>query len=104
MKMISISNIKKFISDLEDVFYSFHVDDAVWNEFNTITELYLGNKIHEVLQDDITEEIAIVWHIEDVQNIRPDLTDKQAGDVLVYSQKNHDATVGINWNSLEAIA
>ena len=52
-------------------------------------------KIHvEVLQDNITEEITIVWHIEDVQSIRPDLTDEQASDVLVCSQDNHDATVG----------
>lgn len=104
MKMTSVKNIKKFINELESIFYSLHIDDAVWNEFDTMTERYLGNKIHEILQDHITEEIAIVWHIEDVQSIRPDLTDEQASQVLAYAQKNHDATTGINWDALEIIA
>lgn len=95
---------KKYITELESILHSLHIDDAVWNEFDAITERYLGNKIHEILQDNITEEITIVWHIEDVQSIRSDLTDKQASKVLIYAQKNHDATVGINWDSLEVIA
>lgn len=104
LKMTSVRNIKKFINELESILYSLHIDDAVWNEFDTITERYLGNKIHEILQEDITDEIAIVWHIEDVRSIRPDLTNEQASKVLVCVQKNHDATVGINWDTLEVIA
>lgn len=51
-----------------------------------------------------TEEIAITWHIEDVQGVRSDLTDQQASDVLIHLKKNHDATVGINWDTLEIVA
>ena len=50
------------------------------------------------------KEIAIIWHIEDVQNIRPDLTDKQASAVLKNLKKNHDANIGINWETIEIVA
>src|SRR5579885_1347135 len=104
MRMTTVENVKKFISELKSILYFLQVDDAVWNEFDTMTERCLGNKIHEILQDDITEEIAIVWHIEDVQSIRSDLTDQQASEVLIHLKKNHDATVGINWDTIETIA
>jgi hypothetical protein len=46
-------------------------------------------------------EIASIWHIEDVQSVRPDLTDGQAWEVLQAAKDNHDATIGINWDVLE---
>jgi hypothetical protein len=104
MKMISAENAKEFLSGLENIFYSLHLDDATWNEFDTITDQYFGSNIREILRDDITEEIAIRWHIQDVQSIRPDLSDQQASDVLVRLKKNHDATVGINWDTIETVA
>ena len=58
-----ISRIRKFLSGLENIFYSLHLDDATWNEFDTITDQYFGSNIRETLRDDITEEIAIKWHI-----------------------------------------
>ncbi|MEZ6069486.1 MAG: hypothetical protein R3C10_04250 [Pirellulales bacterium] len=45
-------------------------------------------------------EIAIVWSIEDVQHIRPDLGDERAYEVLAHSKKWHDADIGINWDVL----
>ncbi|MBX3709454.1 MAG: hypothetical protein KF702_06845 [Gammaproteobacteria bacterium] len=60
--------------------------------------------MREIRQDAITEEIAITWHIEDVQSIRPDLTDEQASDVLIHLKKNHDANDGINWYIIEIVA
>jgi hypothetical protein len=51
----------------------------------------------------ITDEIAIIWNIEDVQSIRPDLTDYQASDVLNYLKDNHDANSGINWGTIEVV-
>ncbi|HEX4045633.1 MAG TPA: hypothetical protein VHZ76_08210 [Gammaproteobacteria bacterium] len=104
MKMISVENARNFVKELENIFSSLHVDDAIWNEFGTITDLYFGSNLRETLQDDITEEIAITWHIEDVQGIRSDLTDQQASDVLIHLKKNHDATVGINWDTVEIVA
>lgn len=45
-------------------------------------------------------EIAIIWHIDDVREVRPDLTDEQARDVFYSVQENHDATIGVNWDVL----
>lgn len=49
-------------------------------------------------------QIAITWHTEDVLNARPDLTEKQAMDVLLMIEKNHDATIGINWDVIAWVA
>lgn len=54
--------------------------------------------------DHVTEQIAIYWHIEDVQSIRPDLTNHQAGRVLKHLKDNHDASVGIYWEVIEIVA
>jgi len=50
------------------------------------------------------KKIAVVWTIEDVQEIRSDLDDEQAWRVLQACDGNHDANVGINWNVLEEYA
>lgn len=52
----------------------------------------------------VTEQISIIWHIEDVQSIRPDLTNNQAGKVLEHLKENHDANLGINWEVIEIVA
>lgn len=59
-----------------------------------------------IIQDNRTlvKEIVIVWHIEDVQSIRSDLTDEQASIVLKHLKKNHDANIGINWETIEIVA
>lgn len=49
-------------------------------------------------------EIAIIWRVEDVQAVRPDLTDEQAMAVLLNVKKNHDANDGVTWETLEAAA
>jgi hypothetical protein len=48
--------------------------------------------------------IAVVWHIEDVLEVRPDLNKNQAWQVLRSVKQNHDANVGINWEVLAAQA
>jgi len=48
--------------------------------------------------------IGIVWCIEDVQEVRPDLTDDQAWEVLQAVERRHDAEIGINWLTLEIFA
>ena len=37
-----------------------------------------------------TNSIAIIWSIEDVKEIRPDLDDEACMDVLGYVQNKHD--------------
>jgi len=46
-------------------------------------------------------EICIGWSVEDVLEVRPDLTDEQAMEVLENVEENHDAGAGICWDTLE---
>ena len=50
------------------------------------------------------KQIAVIWGVEDVQQVRPDLTDDQAWEVLLYVRRHHDAEFGVNWQTLECIA
>ncbi|MEZ6063982.1 MAG: hypothetical protein R3C19_26860 [Planctomycetaceae bacterium] len=54
----------------------------------------------------LTEQrrIAVIWSVEDVKQLRPDLTDNQAWHVLLETRRSHDACVGINWNVIDAVA
>jgi hypothetical protein len=47
------------------------------------------------------DTIEIRWHIDDVKSIADDLTDDECREVLHLAKKNHDATIGINWEVLE---
>lgn len=49
------------------------------------------------LEDD---EIAIIWSVADVLEVRPDLTHDQALEVLEIAYAKHDANIGINWDVL----
>jgi hypothetical protein len=49
-------------------------------------------------------QIACIWSIEDVQEVRPDLTDEQAWEVLQQAGRRNDAETGINWTVLECHA
>ena len=44
--------------------------------------------------------LVILWHIDDVKEVRPDLTDAQCKDVLQACQREHDANIGITWDTL----
>jgi hypothetical protein len=49
-------------------------------------------------------QIAVIWCIEDVQEVRPDLSEEQCWKVLQAAEHNHDATIGINWDVLSCQA
>lgn len=49
-------------------------------------------------------QIAIIWNIEDVQQVRPDLDEDRAWAVLQLAASQHDASLGIQWDTLEAAA
>jgi hypothetical protein len=49
-------------------------------------------------------QIAVIWCIEDVQEVRPDLTEGQSWEVLQATKRYHDATIGINWDVLDCHA
>jgi len=44
------------------------------------------------------------WHIEDIQDVRPDLTEAQALHVLIAMSDNFDANNGINWDYINDMA
>jgi hypothetical protein len=58
--------------------------------------------IHKLLNTQ--REIAVVWEVDDVLVLRPDLTDDQAWQVLQHAKRHHDAGIGLNWESIEAAA
>jgi hypothetical protein len=49
-------------------------------------------------------EIAVIWCIEDVQSVRPDLSEDQCWEVLQLVERHHDANIGICWTTLEIVA
>ena len=58
--------------------------------------------IHELLANN--QQIAAIWGIDDVQSIRPDLSDEQAWEVLQTVDHNKDAELGITWLTLRMTA
>ena len=48
--------------------------------------------------------IAYLWSIEDVKELRPDLTDEECMAVLKKCQFNSDADIGMNWDILRSQA
>lgn len=57
-------------------------------------------------RDEVDSEgfISIKWGIDDVLDVRPDLSEVQARDVLVHVKHTHDATLGVTWDTLREIA
>ena len=49
-------------------------------------------------------QVAVVWSIEDVLGIRPDLNPEQAWDVLTACRDQHDCEWGFTWTFLKDIA
>ncbi len=58
--------------------------------------------VHKLLAQ--SSQIAIVWSIEDVKAVRPDLTDDQAWEVLQHVERRHDANLGVSWDTLDSAA
>lgn len=58
--------------------------------------------IHAVLAE--SRQIADVWGIQDVQSVRPDLSDEQAWAVLQSARRHYDGATGINWDVLASHA
>lgn len=45
--------------------------------------------------------ITITWHVDDVLQQCPHLTQDQALEVLHTAKDKHDANIGITWDTLE---
>jgi hypothetical protein len=62
----------------------------------------IKNDIYNILAS--RRQIAIVWSTHDVQEVRPDLTDDQAWEVLQQVEHQQDASIGITWLTLKCVA
>ena len=49
-------------------------------------------------------QVAIVWSIEDVKGVRPDLDDIQAWEVLEECRDKHDCEWGFTWTFIADVA
>jgi hypothetical protein len=58
--------------------------------------------IHAALE--ARRAIAVIWCIEDVLEVRPDLSHEQCWEVLRETRRHHDAGIGINWDVLHCHA
>ena len=61
-------------------------------------------RIEHASPDNEQDWITILWHINDVKEVRPNLTDDQARKVLERVLDCHDCNFGISWDTLEAAA
>lgn len=54
---------------------------------------------------DEKRQIAIIWDIDDVQDMAKKrnmkLTDEQAFEILTKMKSQHDCTIGINWDTID---
>ena len=58
--------------------------------------------IHALL--DQRQQIALIWGLDDVRTLRPDLNDEQCWEVLQDVDRHKDAGLGISWFTLESAA
>jgi hypothetical protein len=75
--------------------HQFGLDEA---DAQTVSDEQIDGLIDELLE--YRRQIAMRWSIEDVQEIRPDLDDDQAWEVLKAADRYHDASNGIHWDVL----
>jgi len=59
---------------------------------------------HRIGIPDPDYQVGVVWSIEDVIEVRPDLNEGQAMNVLRQVLDDHDAEIGVNWDVLQQTA
>jgi hypothetical protein len=103
-------NIRDFIEDnlsvadhrhMLSVHASVEIDDLL--DTNGIPEEHAFDiDIHELLAEN--RQIAHIWGIDDAQEVRPDLDDDQAWQVLQDIERHLDSQYGITWDTLKIMA
>jgi|SRR5579872_1296878 len=78
--------------------------DRVFSQAPAVFEFELEELIdvHDLLE--MRRQVAVIWSVEDVQEVRPDLDDEQSWAVLQRCRKVHDCTIGLTWELIEAVA
>ena len=62
------------------------------------------NELDQYRLVDNRDTIALLWCIDDVLEIRPDLTEEKAGEVLTRVDDIHDASIGVSWDTIQCVA
>ena len=101
-----------YVSTIQDCLEVTHKpnDGNIWTCKKCGAEAIISTQIQERIDDreryDPKTQIMVIWDIHDVKGLSGygGLTDKQAMDVLMSAKRCHDASVGINWDTLEAAA
>tara|TARA_R100000781_G_scaffold105605_1_gene69426 strand:+ start:28 stop:381 length:354 start_codon:yes stop_codon:yes gene_type:complete len=97
--------VKKAIEVIENalIFYAeegISSDKKAQKELDDAWNIVKEKKNYGYGYDD-SNSIVIIWEIDDIKNIRPDLTDDECMEVLDYAERKHDATLGITYDTLE---
>ena len=69
-----------------------------------ITDFEINQLKRRIEMLNSSDWIAEFWGVDDVKEVRPDLSDEQSRKVLHHVQHCHDATIGITWDTLEIVA
>lgn len=89
----ALQQIRDALADEE----SFHVPADVIEWLDEQIDRHDIN-VHEVLAN--RQQIAVIWSVSDVQEVRPDLNEDQCWEVLQAAKHYHDANHGITWETL----
>ncbi len=82
------------------------VEDALTAAFEA-GQSFANRERKRIEIDELLErrhEVAIIWNVEDVQSIRPDLDDDQSWKVLKRCREAHDCNHGITWDLIDMVA
>lgn len=71
-----------------------------------MTKVNISRLDHEDIKQWLSANrlVAIMWGVEDVQSVRPDLDDTQSWEVLQECAHCHDCELGFNWSLIETVA
>jgi hypothetical protein len=106
---LSIETLETRHSDSLD----FH-EVAVWGVENALTAAYEAGAMAALAGEacgvdlralmESQRMVGVLWSIEDVEEVRSDLTGDQAWEVLQRCDKIHDCEVGFSWLLIETVA
>lgn len=76
-------------------------DEASSRLVSDIQTLIDADPLRSVIGFDPDTEVAIIWSVEDVTEVCPNLTPEQAIKVLRLVKKHHNACEGVNWGVIK---
>jgi hypothetical protein len=98
-------NIRDYLGDMTGygITVEARVDaDDILEALDLPDEYEFDIDIHALLAE--RKQIAHIWGVEDVQEVRPDLDEDQAWEVLQRIDRRLDSERGISWETIEIVA